>query len=160
MAATWTEIKDLRLRICDPSGVISIVAVANAAALPASPLRQTAYMLQDTGDYQIYDVDLATWESVNLEIADAVLDNLITLYGAAKAAPRALKAIAASVGRKLVGIARASMGAESVDFINLSTLYGFYKDLAASMEEEAKVDEGNNVGRYRRIRSPRIGGGM
>lgn len=106
-----------------------------------------------------YDAASAAWEDVDLEIADKVLEAMIDLYGVVKAAPRALKLIVASVGRKL-SIARYQSASESIDYINLSTLYGFYKDLIASLEKENEADEGYNVGRYLRLRRPNIGGGI
>ena len=157
--AEWSDLKALRLKICDPVGIINLETVASASALPSSPARQTAYRKEDSGEYVRYDAALAAWQDVDLETADEVLETLIDLYGVAEAAPRALKQIVASVGRKL-NIARYQSGTEGTDYINLSTLYGFYKDLISSMNEENTKDEGYNVGRYLRMRRPSIGGGI
>ena len=156
--ATWSELQALRLKIVDPTGIVGLETVASASSLPASPLRQTAYRKEDTAEYVRYDFDLGAWEDIDIELADAVLNTLIDLYGVAKAAPRAIRQIVANVGRRL-GIARVQAGAESVDYINLSTLYGFYKDVASAYEEETAQDEGTNVGRYIRAHHVEIGGG-
>ncbi len=143
------------------SGVIAIVSVADATARLAitSPAKQTAYQQADDDTYWIYDFDLLTWQQVDLELADVRLENLIDLYGVGRAAPKAVHLILASVGKKL-GIASSSSGAESTTYQTLRDTYTFYKDLAASMEEETEKEEGTSTGRYVRMHRPCIGGGM
>jgi hypothetical protein len=159
--ATWDDLKELRLRIKDPLGAIDLASVADEAARLAvtSPARQTAYLQADTGVYYVYDSDLAAWEAKDLLLSDARLGVLIDLYGVAPAAPRAVKDIMAELGQRLY-IARTADGAGSTDYQNLTTMKDFYKDLAASMIEEVAVDAGTSTGRYLRMRSPHIGGGM
>jgi hypothetical protein len=159
--ATWADLVELRLRICDPAGIIAIVSVADAAARVAvtTPAKQTAYQQADDDTYWIYDFDLLAWQQVELELADVRLENLIDLYGVARAAPKAVRLIIASVGKKL-GIASHSGGAESTTFQTLRDTYAFYKELAASMEEETDKEEGTSTGLYARMRRPHIGGGM
>jgi hypothetical protein len=157
--AAWNDIKELRLRICDPYGVIDLQAVASAADLPAMPTKQTAYLKKDSGEYTAYDEELGTWGYVSLELSDERLANLVDLYGVARAAPKAIRLILASIGRQM-GIVRAGHGAETVQYQTLSDTYGYYKALADSMDVEAAKDSGASTGRYVRTRSPRIGGGM
>jgi hypothetical protein len=159
--AAWADLKELRLRICDPSGVIDLVSVADAAARAAvtSPAKQTAYQQADGDTYWIYDSELAAWEQVTLELADARLENLIDLYGVDATAPKAVRLIMASLGKKM-GIARSQGGAETIDYQTLRDTYQFYKDLAATMEEETAKEEGTSTGRYVRMRHPHIGGDM
>jgi|GEM_PF-2675873 len=159
--ATWADTVELRLRIKDPLGVIAILSVAGAAARTAitSPARQTAYKQLDTGDYYVYDEGLAAWEARDLLISDTRLELLIDLHGVARAAPRAIKDLVAELGRKLY-VAQTQDGAGSVTYQNLATMRNFYKDLAATMDEDAAKDEGVSTGRYLRMRRPNIGGGM
>jgi hypothetical protein len=159
--ATQADIFDLRLRIKNPLGVIAILAVANEDALDdiESPARQTAYLQQDTGVYYTYDPDLEEWEAKDLLLSDATIGTLIDAYGAAAAVPKAIKNIMAELGQRLT-IASTKGGDGSTDYQNLATMYRFYKDLVATMEEEIAVDAGTSQGRYLRIRRPSIAGGM
>lgn len=162
--ATWADLKELRLRINDPSGVVALETVATAAALPATGALQTAYRKEDSGEYVIYDADLSTsdtpvWAHADLELADDRLDNFIDLYGIDRAAPRAIRLILAAIGKRM-GLARAGHGAESMQYQTLSDTYAFYKALAESMDEEAAKDEGTSTGRYIFTRRPLVGGGM
>jgi hypothetical protein len=159
--ATWTDLKELRLRIKDPLGAIALETVANEAARLAitSPARQTAYQQADTGAYYVYDSDLSAWEAKDLLLSDSRLGVLIDVWGVALAAPRAVKDIMAELGQRLY-IARTADGAGSTDYQNLTTMKDFYKDLAASMVEQAAVDTGTSTGRMFHMRSPHIGGGM
>ena len=157
--ATWADLKELRLTICDPSGVIGIEQVADEDALPASPIKQTAYQKIDSGEYVLWDEELEDWESLELEISDVRLEGLIDLYGVKRAASKAVSLVLVSVGKRL-GIARSAAGAESVQYQTLSDLYSFYKALAKSLEEEATIDDGLSTGRYFKIHTHGIAGGM
>jgi len=159
--ALFADIVELRLRIKDPLGVIAILSVADATARLAvtAPARQTAYKQLDTGDYWIYDADLAVWAAEDLLLSDTRLGVLIDLYGVAGSAPRVVKEIMAELGRRLY-IAQTADGAGSTTYQNLSTMKSFYKDLAATFEEEAAVDAGTSTGRYFRTHHVHIAGGM
>ncbi len=160
--ASFADTVELRLRIKDPLGVIAILSVADAAARLAvtSPARQTAYKQLDTGEYWTYDADLAAWTAEDILISDTRLGILIDLWGVTGAAPRVVKEILVELGRKLSMIVRTQDGAGSTDYVNLSTLKDFYRDLAASMTEEAAKEEGESQGRMLRIRRRGIAGGM
>jgi hypothetical protein len=160
--ANWADLVELRLRIKDPLGVIAILSVADEATRLAvtAPARQTAYLQADTGVYYTWDEGLKEWEARDLLLSDTRIGVLIDLYGLAKAAPKAVKDIIPELGHRLAYIARTQDGANSTDFVNLSTMHNFYKDLAKSMEEEVAKDEGASTGRMFRTRDPSIGGGM
>jgi hypothetical protein len=158
--ASWADLKELRLKTCDPDGYIDLETVATAAALPGTPKGQTAYRKEDSGEYVAYDAELLSWEPVRLEVSDARLMAMIDTYGGvSKAAPYAVRQIMAGLGARL-RIARTQGGAESTDFVNLTTLYNFYKDLIASMTEEVAQEAGESQGRMLRIRTKPIAGGM
>jgi hypothetical protein len=160
--AVFADTVELRLRIKDPLGAIAILSVATEAARLAitTPARQTAYCQADTGVYYVYDVDLAAWVAKDVLISDARINIKIDLYGVAGAAPRIVNDIKAELGQR-IAIARTSDGAGATDYTSLKDMYQFYKDLAESMVEEAKVEAGTSTGRYLRIRThPHIGGGM
>jgi len=159
--ALQTDITELRLRIKDPLGVIAIVSVADATARLAvtSPARQTTYKQLDTGDYWIYDADLAAWEAVNVLLSDTRLGLLIDLYGVVEAIPHVYKEIVRELGPRL-SIVRTADGAGSTEYTNLLAMYDYYKKLTSEAEEEAAVDAGTSTGRYFRTHRPHIAGGM
>jgi|WetSurMetagenome_2_1015567.scaffolds.fasta_scaffold735448_2 hypothetical protein len=157
--ATWADLKETRLKICDPQDVIDLSSVANEGARPPLPAAQTAYLILDKAEYQIYSTGLAAWARVDLEISDSRLSALIDAYGVKLAAAKAIGLILVAMGKRLT-IARTQSGADSIDFVNLTTAYNFYKALSDSFTEEASVDEGVSGGGYFRMPRPRIGGGM
>ncbi len=158
--ATWDDLKELRLKACDPDGFIDLDTVANTAALPATPKGQTAYRKEDSGEYVAYDTELAAWEPVKLEMSDARAMALIDVKGSvAAAAPFVVRQIMASLGAQM-RIARIQGGAGSTDFVNLTTLLNYYKAIVENMEAAAAADEGKSGGGYFRTRRPCIGGGM
>lgn len=156
MAATRAEVQSLRLLIHDPTSIIAIVDVDE---LPTVPANQFAYYLSTDSEYHIYDSLMGIWSVKNIELSDASLIELIDLYGVYESAPRAIRRIAGSLGRRL-SLARLTAGAESIEYVNLSILYKFYDELAKSMEVQTKKDSGNNVGRYLHTMTPRVGGDL
>ena len=154
--ATFAELKELRLKISDPSGVIDILSVANAAALPASPVRQTAYLEVDPGDYVLYDFDLLQWNSLDLKVSDTRLTALIDLWGAADSIPKAIRAIMATLGQGMQ-IKRITSGADSTEYLTLKDAYEYYKMLIEQYREETAEEAGTSAGRYLRIRRPGAG---
>jgi exonuclease VII small subunit len=159
--AIWADLKETRLKIADPIGVIDLLTVADATARLAvtSPVPQTAYRQESDDTYWTYDAALAAWERVDLELSDARLESLIDLWTAARAASRALKLILTAIGRRM-GIARSQDGADSTTFQTLSDTYAFYKNLAESMEAVADESDGVSTGRFFAFASPGIAGGM
>ena len=157
--AAWADLKETRLSICDPQDVVDLQAVASESARPAAPAAQTAYLVQDKGEYQVYDTGLAAWSRVDLEVSDSRLGALIDAYGVKRAAAEAIDLIVVSLGKKL-SIARMQSGGEATDFVNLQTAYNFYKALSDAFREKAKEDEGVSTGLYLRTRRPNVAGGM
>lgn len=157
--ATWADLKELRLKICDPQNVIDLVSVANISARPTAPAAQTAYLVQDLGVYQIYDAGLADWIRVDLELSDSRLGALIDAFGMDRAAAEAIDLIIVSIGKKL-WIARSQSGSEGIDFVNLTTAYNFYKSLSEAFREKAKEADGVSTGLYCKTRHVHVAGGM
>ena len=159
--AAFGDIVELRLRIKDPLGSIAILSIASEDARLdlGSPSRQTAYLQLDTGTYHVFDADAEAWEPCDLLLSDARLGIFIDLYGAALAAPKAIKDITAELGQRLY-VARTQDGAGSTDYQDLATMLAFYRGLAESMTEDVAKDAGTSTGRYLRMRRPCVGGGM
>jgi len=160
--ATWDEIKILRLAINDPADVIDIVAVANSAALPATPAQQTAYYVQDIEHYVSTelesDVVEGDYSQLELLLSDSFVESLIDTYGASKAVCRAYKTITSRLGSKL-RLQSTSSGAESSSYTALRDMYDYYKNLSKDCEEVLDEDEHNAAGRFGKMHQPRIAGG-
>jgi hypothetical protein len=157
--ATWDSLKETRLRLRDPSGVINLEHVATSSSLPAVPLSQTAYRSDDTGIYAIYDSDLTTWSNVNLLVSDARLNNLIDLYGIDKSTIKAISYIISSLYERL-NFVKLDAGAESTQYQTLNDTLAFYKALRDQYKEDAAELSGVDTGRYLKITPPSIAGGM
>lgn len=158
--ASWADLKELRLKTCDPDGFIDLETVTNAAALPATPKGQTAYRKEDSGEYVSYDAELLAWKPVKLEMSDSRAMALIDVKGSpSAAAPFVVRQIMSSLGAQM-RIARIQGGAGSTDFVNLTTLYNYYKGIVEDMEASVKVEVGQSGGRYFHTKRPSIGGGM
>jgi hypothetical protein len=160
--ATWTQIINLRLEICDPYGVIDIIEVVTKSALPASPKSQTAYKVTADGAYYRCDVEADAVETdynrIELQLSDSRLEDIIDKYGAAKAISIALKGILKRIGLQFP-VVRSANGAESTQYQSLIDLYNFYKGLAADADEQVKIDSNNTSGRFGRMKQPKIAGG-
>ncbi len=160
--ASFTAIKELRLKISDPAGVfdkiIDIISVANVGSLPSSPARQTAYFKADNNEYIAYDFDLSAWsDPLKLKISDERLGNLIDLWGDAAAA-KAIRAILSSIGQD-IQIVRTTKGADSTEYTTLKDTYEYYKNLIEEFKDEQKEEAGVSTGRYFTTHRPRIAGG-
>lgn len=149
--ATFAELKELRLKISDPSGVIDILSIANAAALPVAPARQTAYFKVDVGEYVLYDFDLLVWNVLELKVSDARLSALIDLWGVADSIPKAIRAIMATLGQGMQ-IKRITSGADSTEYLTLKDAYDYYKMLIEQYRVETSEETGTSAGRYLRMR--------
>lgn len=157
--ATWEDIKEARLRLRDPSGVIDLSHVADDAARPSSPARQTAYRSDDSGTYAVYDFTLSSWTIVTLNVSDTRLSNLIDLYGINGAISKAVFFIIAGLYDQMQ-IVRLDSGAESTQYQTLSDMLAFYKSLKDQFKEDAAEESGLNTGRQYKVTPPSIGGGM
>jgi hypothetical protein len=157
MAEVWNSLKEVRLRVRDPAGVISLEHVANAAALPITPLRQTGYRTDDSGNYQVYNTDLSAWEKRDLSISDERLNNFIDLYGLDGATVRAINAITSGLIEKLQ-VVKFDSGAESTQYQTLNDTIAFYRELKKAYTEEEQEVAGVSTGRIVKTCKPVIGG--
>jgi hypothetical protein len=157
--STWEDLAELRLIICDPIEAIAFETVAERADLPDVPVAQTLYRIEDESVYAVYDADLEAWNNVQLHLADATLNGLIDAYGVTGSAARAVKLILVRIGR-LLNVTRADDGATSTQYQTLADAMTFYKGLIATLEDTAKKESGENVGRFFHFRHIEIGGGI
>lgn len=160
--ATFDEIKEVRLRIDDPSGFINLIEVANAAALPSSPESQTAYKLTDTGVYVATDKDppvvSTDYETQELLVSDARISAWIDAEDVNYATCQALKNIVAKLGKRL-RLVKNRAGAEETEYTSLKDTYDYYKGLLDLCESEKKSEDNNNSGRIGQMKQPEIAGG-
>ncbi len=151
--ATFAEIKETRLTIDDPPGFIDFLEVANFAVLPSSPVAQTAYRAVDTGTY--YGHEGTAWEALKLRVSDSSLSAWIDDVGIDGAVQKSYRAIMAKLGSELL-IVKNTDGAESTEFVKLTDLYNYYRNLA---KDTASAPPDNNAGRFVHTRRPCIAGG-
>jgi len=160
--ATFAQIVNLRLEICDPYGVINLLEIATKPDLPVTPQSQTAYKVTTDGAYYKTDIESGAVESdysrIELQLSDSRLGDMIDMHGAAKAVRVALLAIVKRLGTQFP-IVRSQSGAESTEYQKLSDLYKFYKALADDAKEQEAEDSGTNAGRWYAMKTPTIGGG-
>lgn len=153
--ATFNEIKEFRLEISDPAIATNIIAVANSAALPASPAHQTVYYNQDTETYLYTDktsgATATDYHPVDLYLTDARISSWIDSYGVAGAIPYGIKAILRKIVSQM-NIVRDTSGAESTEYQSLRNIYYVYKSIASDTET-------TNTGRWGSTVTPEIGGG-
>lgn len=147
--ATFNEIKEVRLTIGDPQGVINILEVADFASIPATPARQTAYKTVDTGYYYV------DGEAVDLRMSDERISGWIDDGGSDYAICQSIQQILNQIGRELI-ITKDTSGAESTDFINLTTLRTYYEKLKATYSLESKEIK---TGIWGQAKQPTIAGG-
>ena len=142
------SIFDVRLRISDPPGFISL---ESAVAFPASPANQTAYLIGS--DYYSTATVIET-----LRVSDVRIQAWITLVDEDYAVCQSIKAILPQLGAEL-GLVRSGTGAESTEYTTLIDTYNYYKSLLAELTEEKKSNDNNNSGRIGGSYAVEIGGG-
>lgn len=145
--ATFDQIKEVRLIINDPEGFINLLEVA---ALPVTYAHQTAYKLIADGVYY-EEGDVA----LDLQVSDDRISAWYDEGGLNYAVCQAIQQILNKIGRDLL-IARSAGGAESTDFVNLTTLRNYYEALKKTYTEEAKT---LNTGIWVTSKAPTIAGG-
>lgn len=163
MSATWAQLKELRLKLCDPSSspdIINLETVASVSALPSPSAAQTAYRLEDVSEYHVYVSALAAWERLDLLLSDSRLSALIDSFGEEAAVPEAIHLILANIGQKIGRLKGMSGGAESVEYQSLMDAYNFYKGLARTFADKAEATEGTSTGLYMRSHHVSVAGGM
>ena len=144
--ATFEQIAEVRLIINDPPDVIELEEVD---ALPTDPDPQIGYKLTTDGRYYV------DGEAVELEVSDTRIGNWIDSVGQNGAICNAIQQILNRIGKRLL-ITRTQGGAESTDFINLTTLQTYYERLKETYEEDAVV---RTTGVYGKQKRPQIAGG-
>jgi hypothetical protein len=160
--ATFEQIAEVRLRIDDPAGFQSILEVANAASLPATPAPYTAYKLTDTGAYVSTELESGAlpenYERLTIRVSDSKISDWIDSLSVDQAECKALHAITKRLGAELT-LKRTQGGSESSEFASILEMYNYYKSLAKECESEYKEAAGKTTGRYGKSDQPEIAGG-
>jgi hypothetical protein len=155
--ATQAQIFSIRLLVRDPFGYNSIVEVASASALPATPIAQTLYYVADVKEYQAYES--GTWVRQDLAVGDERIGTLYDLYGDAnKTAAKVVGDLIIVYGREIGMLSKTANGTESQEYRTLKDILDFYKDLRDQFTESANETSGNDTGRYIHTRQPMVGG--
>ncbi len=151
--ASFSDIKETRLTISDPSGFIDFLEVANFAALPVSPVAQTAYKAIDTATY--YGHDSGSWEVLKLRVSDSRISDWIDSLGVDGAIIKSIQAILSTLPGEMMIVKNAD-GAESTEFLKLLDLQKFYQNW---LKDLAPVAVSSSTGRYVKTKNPVIAGG-
>jgi hypothetical protein len=160
--ATFTDLANVRLILNDPAGFTGFAQVANAAALPATPLAQTAYNLLDTGAYVYTEkasaATLADYTPLEYRVSDARLSAWFDAGSEANAVRRGFAAIMQRLGAERL-MEENGDGAEKTKFTKLTDLMAYYKQLLADYEDSISEVAMVNTGRYGAMKHPTIAGG-
>ena len=156
--ATWEQIKDIRLRINDPEGVINITSVATINDLPAEPEPYTYYYVESSGAYVSKESGDTEYSTLDISISDTRIGQWIDANGADYAECMSYQAIAGRLGKELL-LKKAQAGAESTEYQSLNDMYRYYKSLHDDCEKRRSSDTGYNAGRYADTKNPEIAGG-
>lgn len=156
--ATNARIFEVRMLVKDPLGFTGIIEVANAAALPASPVAQALYFLTDVKEY--HAMEDGAWTRQDVVLADARISTLCDLYeNVNQVASKVINDLVSHYGQLLALAYKAhDDGSESFDKQTLSDFVSFYKGLKASFDAEVNEASGTSTGRYFRTKKPVIGG--
>lgn len=160
--ATITQIHNLRIEINDPTDIIRINSVADPAALPVTPIPQTAYYIISSGVYVTTEktsgASPSDYKVSELFLSDISLGNIIDTWGTDKAISKSIIKICAKIASKLV-LVKTKTGAESTEYIKLLDLYNYYKSLIGLLEEDEREKNNNSTGAYDSFEAPEIAGG-
>lgn len=151
--STFSDIKEVRLTLSEPAGFIDFAEVANFAALPATPVGQTAYRATDTGTY--YSKDSGSWVAVQLMVSDTDLGAWFDSFGHDGAVRKAIERILATLPSRLLMV-KNSDGAESVEYVKLLDLQKFYRQWLDDLTPKESVA---SSGRYLKTKAPCVVGG-
>lgn len=151
--ASFADIKETRLTISDPSGFIDFLEVANFAALPVTPVAQTAYKAVDTATY--YGKESGAWEALKLRVSDSRISDWIDALGVDGAILKSIQAILSTLPGEMM-IVKNTDGAESTEFTKLLDLQKFYQNW---LKDLAPVNAASSTGRYFKTKAPCIAGG-
>ncbi len=160
--ATWAEIKAVRLAIHDPSLIIDLETFATESLLPIRPKLQTAYRLEDSGDYVVAEWQkprlLKEYVQMELRLSDSRITAWIDEYGEDDARCYALRDITRTLWHE-TSLQKTTTGAESSEFAALLDVYKFYRGLAADCQKETRVDAANSTGKIYTTEQSEIAGG-
>jgi hypothetical protein len=156
--ATNAQVFEVRLSVKDPLGYNSIVEVANAAALPSSPIAQTIYYVVDIKEYQAYED--SAWTRQDVVISNDRISSLYDLYtDTSKVSQRLVNDLLIHYGQiAAMGYKSTSNGSETFDKQTLSDIISFYKALRDSFKEDVAETTGASTGFYASTKKPNIGG--
>jgi len=162
--ATFTQIKNYRIKINDPAGVKEIIQVANASALPATPKQGAIYYAQDTEYYWQCDlISGATstdYYQPETYLSDERIEDWLDTYSSGtETLIKGLEAIIFQIGAESK-IKRNQAGADSTEFISLQELLNYYKYLLADLKKKLDGEEGITTGSMIQTKQPEIAGGQ
>jgi hypothetical protein len=143
------QIIELRLRIADPHGYISILSVDE---LPDDPASQIAYRVEEDTYIDSFGQEIA------LYLSDARLWAWIETYGLADSECVAYRAISARLGGTM-RVKRLTAGTETTEWQNIAELYNYYKKLSDDCTARNAKDAGTNTGRFGISKQPVVAGG-
>ena len=147
--ATFTQIKEIRLRIADPALVIDIKEVD---VLPVPYNSQVAYLLSTDNKY--YKNGVVT----KLRVSDVYLSFSIDSYGVDKATCMAISLIIAQLGNQFI-LVKNDSGSDKTEYNDILSMLSYYKQLRKDCDEKIKVDTNNSTGRFVTTAQPEIAGG-
>lgn len=132
--ATFAEIKEVRLRIDDPPGMIDIL---EAGSFPSAPMPQTAYKISDIyySSEPLSEAVEANYERLTLYVSDSRIGAWFDADGEDYACVQALKNIIARLGRMLK-IRKEDTGAEGTEWNSLKETHEYYRNLLASFQAD------------------------
>ena len=157
MAEVWESLKAVRLKLKDPSGCVNLMTVANLAALPVAPSRQTGYRTEDTGIWYIFNETAEAWQIVDIKISDDSLNSLIDSYGISGAVINAIPEILAYIYDQMP-IVQINSGSESTQYQTLANAQAFYTKLRDLYKEMAAGSEGTSTSRILKTQRQQVGG--
>ena len=149
--ATFTELKEVRLRIDDPAGFIDLLDVTS---LPDTPIHQTAY--RHNGVYKYHDG--TEWVILDVYLSDTRLGVWYDAEGEDYTCVKALKQIIAKLGKEM-RLKRSDTGAESTEWTGLRDLLAYYEKLLAEFQEDYEESTSTAGPRWGGSSAPEIAGG-
>ncbi len=142
--ATFDQIKEIRLTINDPEGIIEIL---EASTPPTTWLAQTAYLIDDQ-----YWVET---ELVDIEISDARISAKYDSVGESSTIYWCIQQILVRLGKRME-LVKTGGGAESTEWQTLDGLLNFYNDLLAMYKPDTQTIK---TGIYLTSSRPEVAGG-
>jgi hypothetical protein len=155
MPVSFDDIKDVRIKINDPAGVIHIEEVSDSTHLPSAPKKQYIYYTISDEKYLSTEVESGAvpgdYKQVDLLVADDAIAALITASGVDTAVYRTIRLIMSKLGQQ-IRLASISSGRESQTYTSLKELYDYYKDLAEVYKLQGAENVKQSTGLYGRVK--------